>query len=104
MSFGSRRRDLRPRSEWTVGLPDHLDWMRQRQEAGETVLSGLAPGRGLGIYPIWAETEAAAAAISATAPCTAAGQTGLELITRDIHQILGIGGFDTEGSRRDGAR
>jgi uncharacterized protein YciI len=88
------RRDLRPRSEWTVGLPAHLEWMRDRHGAGDIVLSGPAPGRGLGIYLIRAADEPAAAAIAATDPYTTAGQTGFELIPWDIHQMLGIGSFD----------
>jgi uncharacterized protein YciI len=87
------RRNVQPRSEWTVSLDEHLDWMRRQHQAGSIVISGPTPDRSLGIYLIRAGSREEAERIAASDPFTAAGHCAFELIEWEVHQILGAGSF-----------
>lgn len=87
------RREVVPRSEWTVSLDEHLEWMEREHRAGRILLSGPTPDRSMGIYVIKAESIAEAETIAAGDPFTVAGYSAPEIIEWEVHQMLGIGGF-----------
>jgi uncharacterized protein YciI len=91
--FLALRRNLQPRSEWTVSLDEHLAWMKRQHDAGTILLSGPSPDRSLGIYLIRAGSRGEAEQVASNDPFTAAGHCEAEVIEWDIHQILGVGGF-----------
>ncbi|HLG73554.1 MAG TPA: YciI family protein [Chloroflexota bacterium] len=97
MWYFVRRRALKPRSEFTVTLDEHLVWMKQQHEAGKIVMSGPTPDRQYGQYLIRAETREEADAIAASDPYTVAGCTTFEIIEWEVHQIMGIGPFTAAG-------
>ena len=65
MFYFIRRRGLKPRSEWTVSLDEHLVWMKRQHDTGKIVMSGPTPDRQYGQYLIRAETRDEAEAIAA---------------------------------------
>ena len=93
MFYLALRRNLQPRSEWTVSLDEHLAWMKRQHDAGAILLSGPSPDRSLGIYLIRAASLAEAERIAGCDPFTAAGHCAAEIVEWEIHQIMGVGGF-----------
>ena len=93
MWFLCQRKDAKPRSEWTVGLAEHLAWMKEQHDQGLVVMSGPAPGHGMSMYLIRAASEAEAQSIASQDPYTKSGQCTFELIHWEVHQILGAGSF-----------
>ena len=93
------RRDVRPRGEWALGLDDHLRWMRAQHEAGTILFSGPSRDRAYGIYVVRAASRAAAEAVAAGDPFTAAGYTAFEIIEWEVHQVLGAGPFTAAALR-----
>ena len=93
MYYLCQRFPLRPRSEWTITLQEHLDWMQSLHEAGMVVMSGPSRDRSVSLYLIRATSRQEAEAIAATDPFTAGGECRFELIDWEIHQILGAGTF-----------
>src|SRR5437867_6359213 len=87
------RRVVKPRSEWTVTLDEHLVWMKRQHEAGKIIMSGPSPDRKYGHYLIRAENRQEADAIAGSDPFTAAGCTAFDLFEWEVHQIMGIGPF-----------
>jgi hypothetical protein len=77
------RRNVEPRSAWTVSLDDHLTWMRDMHEQGSILLS----------------EPSAAERIASADPFTANGHCVFELIERDMHQVLGVGPFSSSAFR-----
>ena len=97
MWYFVRRRGLKPRNEWTVTLDEHLVWMKRQHDTGKIVMSGPTPDRQYGQYLVRAENRQEAEAIAASDPFTAAGFTTFEIIEWEVHQIMGIGPFTSEG-------
>ena len=97
MWYFVRRRGLKPRSEWTVSLDEHLAWMKRQHESGNIVMSGPTPDRQFGQYLVRAASRQEAEAIAAADPFTAGGFTTYEIIEWEVHQIMGIGPFTSEG-------
>jgi uncharacterized protein YciI len=93
MWFLALRRSIQPREEWTVGIDEHLAWMKQQHDAGAIFMSGPSGDRSMGIYLIRAPSRDAAEAIAASDPFTVAGHCTVEVIEWEVHQILGIGPF-----------
>ncbi len=95
MWFIALRHAVEPRDQWTVGVDEHLQWMKTQHEAGAILLSG--PGRlrdePLGVYLIRAPSREAAETIASSDPFTAAGHARFDLIEWDVHQVLGVGPF-----------
>lgn len=87
------RRAVKPRDQWTVGLDQHLVWMKQQHEAGRILFSGPTADRKLGIYVIRAGSREEAERIAAGDPYTAAGFCAFELFEWEVHQILATGPF-----------
>ena len=87
------RRPVKPREEWTVGLDQHLVWMKQQHETGKILFSGPTTDRKLGIYVIKAATKDEAEGVAASDPYTAAGYCAFDLFEWEIHQIMGVGPF-----------
>ena len=67
------RRAVKPRTEWTVSLDDHLVWMKKQHDAGNILFSGPTKDRQFGIYVIRADARSEAEQIAASDPYTAAG-------------------------------
>jgi uncharacterized protein YciI len=88
---------VKPRNEWTVTLDEHLAWMKRQHETGKIVKSGPTPDRQYGQYLVRAESRHEAEAIAASDPFTAAGFTTFEIIEWEVHQIMGVGPFTSEG-------
>ena len=88
-----QRFPLRPRSEWTVTLQEHLDWIKEQHEQGTVLISGPSKDRSVSLYVIRAESLEDAEAIAAADPFVVGGECRFELIEWEIHQILGIGSF-----------
>jgi uncharacterized protein YciI len=93
------RRPLKPREQWTVGLDQHLTWMKQQHETGRILFSGPTADRKFGIYVISASSKAEAERIAGSDPYTAAGFCGFDLFEWEVHQIMGCGPF-TEAELR----
>src|SRR5713226_7128919 len=93
MFYLALRRNVQPRSEWTVSLDEHLAWMKRQHDAGAILLSGPSPDRSLGIYLTRAASLAEAEQVARSDPFTAAGHCAAEVIEWEIHQIMGVGGF-----------
>jgi uncharacterized protein YciI len=91
------RHPVRPRSEWTVTLQEHLDWMRACHEAGTVVISGPSRDRSVSLYLIRAMSRSQAEEVAASDPFTAGGECRYELIEWEIHQVMGIGDFVAPG-------
>jgi uncharacterized protein YciI len=95
MWYFVRRRGIKPRSEWTVTLDEHLQWMQRQHETGKIVMSGPTPDRQYGQCPVRADSREEAEAGSD--PYTVAGCTTYEIIEWEVHQIMGIGPFTSAG-------
>ncbi len=91
------RRPLKPRSEWTVSLDEHLVWMKKQHDTGKILFSGPTTDRKFGIYVIRAESKSEAEQLAATDPYTAAGFTAFDLYEWEVHQIMGAGNFTAAG-------
>ena len=87
------RRAIKPREEWTVGLDEHLVWMKRQHGAGRILFSGPTPDRKLGIYVIRAASRDEAESIAKSDPYTAAGFCAFDLLEWEVHQIMGAGPF-----------
>jgi len=87
------RRPVKPREEWTVGLDQHLVWMKAQHEEGKILFSGPTTDRKFGVYVIRAGSREEAEKIAAGDPYTAAGLTTFELLEWEVHQIMGVGPF-----------
>jgi uncharacterized protein YciI len=87
------RRAVKPREQWTVGLDEHLAWMKQQHESGKILFSGPTADRKFGIYIIRAGSNEEAEKIAASDPYTAAGLCAFDLFEWEVHQILGVGPF-----------
>jgi uncharacterized protein YciI len=91
------RQATKPRSEWTVSLDQHLNWMKQQHDAGKILFSGPTTDRKYGIYVIRADSKDEASRIAASDPYTAAGFCSFELLEWEVHQIMGVGNFTALG-------
>jgi uncharacterized protein YciI len=97
MWYFVRRRGVKPRSEWTVTLDEHLVWMKRQHDTGKIVMSGPTPDRQYGQYLVRADNREEAEAIAASDPFTVAGCTTYEIIEWEVHQIMGVGPFTAAG-------
>ena len=97
MWYLTMRRALKPRSEWTVSLDQHLVWMKQQHDTGKILFSGPTTDRQFGIYVIRADSKDDAEKIAGSDPYTAAGFTAFELYEWEVHQIMGAGNFTAAG-------
>jgi uncharacterized protein YciI len=93
MWYLTLRRPLKSREQWTVGLDQHLVWMKQQHDAGIILFSGPTTDRKFGIYVIRADSKDEAEKIAASDPYTAAGFCAFELLEWEVHQIMGAGPF-----------
>jgi hypothetical protein len=77
-------------------LDDHLAWMRERQLAGEVLIAGPSHDGDLGIIVFGHMSKADLDALCRQEPFVARGYREYEVIEWDVHQLLGIGGFDVK--------
>jgi uncharacterized protein YciI len=75
-------------------LGDHLAWMRQQQLAGKVLIAGPSRDGDLGIIIFGHMSMAHLDALCRQEPFVARGYREYEVIAWDVHQLLGIGGFD----------
>lgn len=87
------RKPVKPREQWTVGLDEHLAWMKRQHEAGRILFSGPTTDRKHGIYVIRAGSREEAERVAASDPYTEAGFCAFDLLEWEVHQIMGIGPF-----------
>lgn len=99
MWFLSFRRDLLPRSDWTVTLDEHLAWVKERHEEGDVIISGPTPDRSISIALIRAHSLSEAEAIANGDPIAAQGFAHAEVLEWEVHQILGSGAFTAASER-----
>ncbi|MFG2044602.1 YciI family protein [Dactylosporangium sp. NPDC048998] len=89
---------MRRRSEPLFPGPDvldrHLAWMRTQHEHGTVLISGPTPDNSTGIYVVRAASREEAATVANSDPMCADGKATIEIIEWDVHQVLGVGGFD----------
>ncbi len=93
MWYLTLRQAAKPREQWTVGLDQHLVWMKQQHETGKILFSGPTTDRKYGVYVICAASKDEAEKIAASDPYTAAGFCTFELLEWEVHQIMGCGPF-----------
>ncbi|MET8871935.1 YciI family protein [Nocardia sp. NPDC004604] len=77
-------------------LDDHLAWMREQQLAGKVLFSGPSLDGELGIIVFGHMSRAELDDLCRQEPFVARGYRGFEVIPWEVHQLLGIGGFDVE--------
>lgn len=87
------RRASKPQEEWTVGLDEHLAWMKEQHESARILFSGPSADRKLGIYIVRARSRVEAERVAAADPLTRAGLCVFDLIEWDVRQIMGVGPF-----------
>ena len=78
------------------GLDDHLAWLRQQQLAGKVLIAGPSLDGDLGIIVFGHMSEADLHELCSQEPFIARGYRDCEVIAWDVHQLLGIGGFDVK--------
>ena len=77
-------------------LDDHLAWLRQQQFAGKVLIAGPSHDGDLGIIVFGHMSRAGLDALCRQEPFVARGLREYEVIEWDVHQLLGIGGFDAK--------
>jgi uncharacterized protein YciI len=77
-------------------LVDHLAWLREQQLAGRVLFSGPSVDGELGIIVFGHMSRAEFDDLCRQEPFVARGYRGFEVIAWEVHQLLGIGGFDVE--------
>jgi uncharacterized protein YciI len=91
-------------------LADHLAWLREQQLAGKVLIAGPSRDGDLGIIVFGHMSEADLDALCRQEPFVARGYREYEVIAWDVHQLLGIGRFDsktiaaTAAAGEDGSR
>lgn len=77
-------------------LDDHLAWMREQQFAGKVLIAGPSRDGDLGIIVFGHMSRADLDALCRQEPFVARGYREYEVIAWDVHQLLGVGGFDVK--------
>jgi uncharacterized protein YciI len=77
-------------------LDDHLAWMREQQFAGKVLIAGPSHDGDLGIIVFGHMSKADLDALCRQDPFVARGYREYEVIAWDVHQLLGVGGFDVK--------
>jgi uncharacterized protein YciI len=77
-------------------LDDHLAWLRQQQLARKVLIAGPTPDETLGIIVFGRMSQADVDELCSQEPFIARGFREYEVIAWDVHQLLGIGGFDVK--------
>jgi uncharacterized protein YciI len=77
-------------------LDDHLAWMREQQFAGKVLIAGPSRDGDLGIIVFGHMSKTDLDALCRQEPFVARGYRGYEVIAWDVHQLLGVGGFDVK--------
>ena len=77
-------------------LNDHLAWMREQQFAGKVLFSGPSHDGELGIIVFGHISRADLDATCRHEPFVARGYREYEVVEWDVHQLLGVGGFDVK--------
>jgi uncharacterized protein YciI len=75
---------------------DHLAWLREQQLAGKVLISGPSHDGDLGIIVFGHMSKPDLDALCRHEPFVARGYREYEVVAWDVHQLLGIGGFDVK--------
>ena len=77
-------------------VDDHLAWLRVQHGSGAILISGPRADHTTSLYVLRAPSREAAAALVAEDPLTPGPGASTEIIEWEVHQMLGLGGFDRE--------
>ena len=88
------RRMTEPPASWRDLLPAHLAWLKDMHDTGTIIMSGPGTEPRLGIYIMRAPGSAEATRIVHADPLLQSPGATVEVIEWQLHQIMGIGGFD----------
>jgi hypothetical protein len=77
-------------------LDDHLAWLRQQQFSGKVLIAGPSHDGDLGIIVFAHMSRADLDVLCRQEPFVARGLREYEVVEWDVHQLLGIGGFDVK--------
>ena len=77
-------------------LDEHLAWLREQHFAGKVLIAGPSHDGDLGIIVFGHMPRADLDALLRQEPLVARGQRECEVIAWDVHQLLGVGGFDVK--------
>ena len=77
-------------------LDDHLAWLRQQQLAGKVLIAGPSHDGALGIIVFGQMSKPDLEALCRQEPFVARGYREYDVVEWDVHQLLGIGGFDVK--------
>jgi uncharacterized protein YciI len=80
-----------------TSLDDHLAWMREQHLAGKVLFSGPSLDGELGIIVFGHMSRAEFDDLCGHEPFVARGYRSFEVIPWELHQLLGVGGFDVKG-------
>jgi uncharacterized protein len=93
------RRMTEPPASWRDLLPAHLAWLKDMHDTGTIIMSGPGTEPRLGIYIMRAPGSAEATRIVHADPLLQSPGATVEVTEWQLHQIMGIGGFDAGASR-----
>jgi uncharacterized protein YciI len=77
-------------------LGDHLAWMREQQRTGKVLFAGPSLDGELGIIVFGHMSRAELNDLCRREPLVARGYRDFEVIAWEVHQLLGVGGFDVK--------
>jgi uncharacterized protein YciI len=75
-------------------LGDHLAWVQEQQLVGRVLFSGPSLDGELGIIVFGHTSRSELNGLCRQEPFIARGHRDFEVIAWEVHQLLGIGGFD----------
>ena len=76
-------------------LDEHLAWMLEQQRAGRVIASGPTADGEIGIIVFGHMSRDEVDALCATEPFVRAGLREYDVHAWDVHQVLGVGPFDS---------
>lgn len=89
------RHMTQPPASWRDLLPDHLSWLKDRHDEGSIFMSGPSADTSMGIYVMRAPDVGTATRIVNGDPLLRSPGATVQVISWQVHQIAGIGPFDT---------
>lgn len=94
------RRGTVPVTERRRAIEQHLAWMRDMHEQGTVLISGPSADRTMGLYVVRAPSRSDAEAIAHSDPLARRGESAIDVIEWNVHQMLGIGPFELDSLQR----
>ena len=94
------RRMTQPPASWNDLLPAHLAWLKDRHDEGSIILSGPSDDASPGIYVMRAPDLDNATRIARSDPLLCSSGATVQVISWQVHQIMGTGPFDVGAIER----